>query len=378
VTEGNAWSWLLPRPGDDGPLPPAALDALASYEAACSAIAAAVTVDAAKDLRDQTDAMRVYARQARNRDLEVQAAELRLRAERRLGVLIAAQRATVGLNRGRAGAGRPKLGCPDDGPPKTDDRPTLAAAGIDRNLSSRSQRLAGLADDNFEARLAIWRSSQQRSVGAVSVGLVRGGDKALARASREEILGHRIRALPDKRFGVIYADPEWRFQVYSRETGLDRSPDGHYPTSETAAIAERRVQDIAAPACVLGCWATAPMLPQALYVVGQWGFEYVTHAVWRKVRAGKRRGTGYWLTGEHEIFILAKRGPVVPPAPGRQWPSWFEAPVGDHSAKPTWGLELLEDYYPTLPRIELNARAARPGWDSWGLEAPVFEEEGDA
>jgi hypothetical protein len=55
-----------------------------------------------------------------------------IRAERRLGELIEAQKETVGLNRGTAGAGRPRLGGVKVTPPK-DDRPTLAAAGIDKD-----------------------------------------------------------------------------------------------------------------------------------------------------------------------------------------------------------------------------------------------------
>lgn len=31
-------------------------------------------------------------------------------------------------------------------------------------------------------------------------------------------------SLPDKRYGVIYADIEARFEVFSRETGMDRAP----------------------------------------------------------------------------------------------------------------------------------------------------------
>ena len=60
--------------------------------------------------------------------------------------------------------------------------------------------------------------------------------KAERRAAREAELGGRIRALPDKRYGVILADPEWRFEPYSRETGMDRAADNHYPTSTTAEI----------------------------------------------------------------------------------------------------------------------------------------------
>ncbi len=44
--------------------------------------------------------MRAYAKQARDRSLEVDAAEIRIKAERRLGELIRAQKETVGLNKG--------------------------------------------------------------------------------------------------------------------------------------------------------------------------------------------------------------------------------------------------------------------------------------
>ena len=38
------------------------------------------------------------------------------------------------------------------------------------------------------------------------------------RKAREEELSRTILTLPDRRYGVIYADPEWRFAVRSRET----------------------------------------------------------------------------------------------------------------------------------------------------------------
>ncbi|TPJ70576.1 hypothetical protein FJ422_29560 [Mesorhizobium sp. B2-6-3] len=190
------------------------------------------------------------------------------------------------------------------------------------------------------------------------------------RVEREVILAEKIKALPTKRFGVILADPEWRFEPYSRETGMDRAADNHYPTSAVEEIMARDVPSIAADDCVLFLWATAPMLPQAIQVMSAWGFIYKTHAIWFKQRPGEGRSTGYWFLGEHELLLVGTRGDVVAPAMGTQSRSVFLAPVGAHSEKPEISFEIIESYFPTIPKIELNRRGhARPGWDAWGLEA---------
>lgn len=195
------------------------------------------------------------------------------------------------------------------------------------------------------------------------------------RANREAALGERIArgnddlaqaAASGKRYGVILADPEWRFEPYSRETGMDRAADNHYPTSPTAAIAARPVAEIAARDCVLFLWATAPMLPDALAVMAAWGFTYRSHCIWRK----DRPGTGYWFINTHELLLVGTRGDVPCPAPGEQMRSVIDAPLGAHSEKPAFAHEMIERLFPSLPKIELNARAARPGWDVWGAEAP--------
>jgi DNA (cytosine-5)-methyltransferase 1 len=92
-------------------------------------------------------------------------------------------------------------------------------------------------------------------------------EKRERRAMREAELGERQRALPGRRYGVILGDPPWRFDVCSRETGMDRAADNHYPTSTHAEIKALDVASIAAPDCVLFLWATVPMLPQALDVM---------------------------------------------------------------------------------------------------------------
>lgn len=78
---------------------------LIRYEDACRALAEIRTVDEAKGIRDRSVALAVYARQAKNRDLEADAVEIRMRATRRIDELRQAQKETIGLAFGARGLG---------------------------------------------------------------------------------------------------------------------------------------------------------------------------------------------------------------------------------------------------------------------------------
>jgi hypothetical protein len=75
---------------------------------------------------------------------------------------------------------------------------------------------------------------------------------AAATKAASQVLGHEV-------YGVIYADPAWRFEPFSRDTGMDRAADNHYPTMRLDDIKALPIP--AAKNCVLFLWATAPMLP---------------------------------------------------------------------------------------------------------------------
>ncbi len=196
-------------------------------------------------------------------------------------------------------------------------------------------------------------------------------EKKDARAEKEAALAHATIAaserLGHKVYGVIYADPCWRFEPYSRDTGMDRSADNHYPTMPTDQIAAINVP--AADDCVLFLWATAPMLPDALRVMEAWGFTYKTNLVWAKDRIG----TGYWARSKHELLLIGTKGSIPAPSPGDQPPSVIEARVTEHSAKPNHFAEIIEEMFPNLPALEMFAREPRLGWDVWGneVEEPV-------
>ena len=201
-------------------------------------------------------------------------------------------------------------------------------------------------------------------------------EKKERRAVREAELGAIQLAWPQKKYGVIAADPEWKYESYGNsDSGKLLAAENHYPTSPTEIIAARPVADIAADDCVLFLWATVPMLLHATAVMAAWGFEYKTHFMWKKSRAG----TGFWNRNQHELLLVGTRGHVPCPAQGTQWSSVIEAPTRRHSEKPDQYLEMIEAYYPTLPKIELNRRGpARPGWDAWGNEAEAELAQGDS
>jgi len=164
---------------------------------------------------------------------------------------------------------------------------------------------------------------------------------------------------------VLYADPPWRFEPYSRDTGMDRAADNHYPTMGGQDIRELPIP--AADDAVLFLWATVPMLPDAVAVMQAWGFAYKSHFVWIKDKAG----TGYWNRNQHELLLIGTRGKIPAPAPGEQFPSVIPAKVGKHSAKPEHFAEMIEEMFPQLQAVELFARKPRLGWKVWGNEAPT-------
>lgn len=203
----------------------------------------------------------------------------------------------------------------------------------------------------------------------------RGYVKKHMRAEREtaqaEATQRASEAVGSQLFGVIMADPPWRFEPRSRTTGMDRSADNHYDTlTVDEVIALKGTGHVpAADDCVLFLWATVPMLLDAIDVLLGWDFEYRSHFVWVK----EKIGTGYWNRNQHEILLIGTRGKVVAPAPGEQYSSVIEAKSLRHSEKPAIVAEMIEDMFPTQAKLEMFARTPRLGWTVWGNEVETTE-----
>lgn len=168
------------------------------------------------------------------------------------------------------------------------------------------------------------------------------------------------------KYTVIYADPLWR---YSQKT-IRGSAEKHYPTMGIDQLCALPVPDIAAPDCALFLWSTFPQLPEALRLIKAWGFCYKTVAfVWLK----KNRkvdswfyGLGFWTRGNAEVCLLATRG--HPKRQATNVHQFIISPIEQHSKKPDVVREKIVALMGDIPRIELFARQATPGWDVWGNE----------
>jgi len=115
---------------------------LVRYEQARNALAECQRVDEVKDIRDKAEAMAAYARQAKDTELVQWATEIKVRAERKAGELLAHAAATGE----RAPQGRVS--------PQEPKPTTLVDLGITSNQSSRWQSLAGMSEEHFETAVA--------------------------------------------------------------------------------------------------------------------------------------------------------------------------------------------------------------------------------
>jgi hypothetical protein len=161
------------------------MTSLIRYDAARRALAAAHRVDEVKAIRDRAEAVRTYAKLAGDLQLQNQACEIRLRAERRAGQLLV----EMEKNHGTRGAGRPRK----DGSRITQSRaatakaPKLEDIGVTKDQSSKWQRLALLVDEStFERALVQAREKNGELTNA-----------ALLREIREVVTPTEVLTDPD-------------------------------------------------------------------------------------------------------------------------------------------------------------------------------------
>ena len=353
------------------PIQPDEHKPLALYDAACRALAEAKAVDEVMAIRGEAAQLAAAARVANNHQAEADAVALRMRATRRLGQLMQAQKESVGLASAGEHGGRRQIDGSRANP--SIPRPTLAMQGIGKHLAHQARVLSAPSDEAFESTVADVHDKVARAVrNAVrEIEIKQGREPYAARIHQGGTVADlKALAASGKKFGGICVDPPWSFEVYSGK-GKQKSAERHYDVMSLDDIKALPIADLAATDCALFLWGVWPRLPDALDVTAAWGFEFKTAAyVWVKQNRsgeGLLTGMGFWTRANSEPCLLATRGsPLRLAADVHQV---ILSPVREHSRKPDEVRSRIERLV-AGPYLELFGREQAPGWTVWGNEIP--------
>ena len=173
---------------------------------------------------------------------------------------------------------------------------------------------------------------------------------------RGRVMEGGIPGLPPGGFRTILADPPWQTQ----------SGEAHYQTMSLERIMGMPVVELAAADAHLWLWTTNALLPRAYEVAQAWGFTVRSPLTWVKFRLGL--SGRYQLRNATEQLLFCTRGKA--PLGSHSQPTWFNAPVTEHSRKPAEQFAIIERISQG-PFLELFARRrpeSNQDWAIWGNE----------
>ena len=105
---------------------------------------------------------------------------------------------------------------------------SLAEQGVDKGLADQARKAAKMDEAQYakqvakKVKFAVAAAENDKAV-ITAARAERHTEKKKKRTERETKLAAKIMALPKKKYGVVVADPEWKFEAWS-EKFLGRQP----------------------------------------------------------------------------------------------------------------------------------------------------------
>jgi N6-adenosine-specific RNA methylase IME4 len=316
--------------------------ALVHFDTARRELALASSLDEVKMLRDKAEALRQYVRQqGASLEMQNQCAEIKLRAERKAGEMLAER--------------------------DTDLHPVsrehILPEGITHAQSHRWQLEASLPEDEFERHVAETKAEGQELTSASVLRLA-------ARVQRQEAV-KAVSTIEQNldgatKYRCIVIDPPWPVQKIEREVRPNQGQALDYPIMTLDEIGALPILDQADPTgCHLYLWVTHKYLPVGLCLLERWGFDYQCVLTWVK-NVGFTPYSWMYST-EHCLFAhvgnlsLLKLGLRLD----------FGGKVREHSRKPDEFYNLVRMASP-WPRLDMFSRELHEGFEQWGNETDRF------
>ncbi|MFD3431265.1 MT-A70 family methyltransferase [Nocardia fluminea] len=160
----------------------------------------------------------------------------------------------------------------------------------------------------------------------------------------------------NRRYKTILIDAPW--DIYQRGS---LGAEQHYPLMSLDRIKALPVGDLAEEDSHLWLWTTNATLRYGYDIMEAYGFTPRSPLTWIKPRLQ----LGRYLRNMTETCLFGTRGRAS--VNFRAQPTWFIAPVQEHSHKPEEQFAIIERVS-SGPYLELFARRRQPGWDVWGNE----------
>ncbi|WP_146597731.1 MT-A70 family methyltransferase [Novipirellula aureliae] len=290
------------------------------------------SVEDIKEIRDKAEAVRKYVESA-GLGLEMQnkAAELKLRAERKAGEMLAEMKLHGGDRRSD----------------EQDDRLRLTDLGISKDQSSRWQLLARVPAklfDDFVAQFTVHQVELTTAEALRYARTLKARKESAATGGQPEQTDSGLLQWPELveagiKFGCIYAS-------------LDHGSGNAMPLEK---LRQLEIESIAAEQSHCHLWTSHEQSNHAESILRAWGFEPRDIFIWVK----PKRGPGEYWRRAHELLMLGVRGDC--PFLDKSIHSWIQANRPRHGGKPSKVRELIETVSPG-PYLELFADRPARGW----------------
>ncbi len=343
------------------------------------ALVLASSLDEVKKIHDASKAIAAYAR-AQDMSLEMQntAAEMNLRAKRKLGEMI--------RNIDKHKGGRPpKSSNVSEGSAEASvsdsqltPRPKLKDLGISKSLSSRCQKIADIPEEEFEEHLAEQKDAGKEltTTTVLRISKKKQSQKEAEQHQQEqEAREDQLQAIADSdgsvvvgdlselirdglKFRCLYANPRWPIQG-------SEDPDA----VSFDALLDMPISHLVEEQAHLHLWVPVPLLMEGLSLLKKWGFEYRDMFTWCQGEVKKdlsvqpQANTRLFWANSHMVLLLGVRGELS--FVNTHLPSFLVAKRGKYGSVPEQVQFMVEEASPG-PRLELFATQPHKDWYVWG------------